>query len=142
MLENGRKAKILYVEDDQTLAMLYGLRLEQEGFEVVHCDDGESAIKAAQSVVPDLVLVDLMMPAVDGFTVIGALRGAAGGPPPANHPKIVVLSALSQPEDIQKARDLGADEYLVKSQVTIDEIMQNIRRVLGIPEPAPGAAGA
>jgi DNA-binding response OmpR family regulator len=136
-MDTTRKPKILYVEDDRTLAMLYGMRLEAEGFDVEHCDDGESAIKAAQVAAPDLILVDLMMPALDGFKLIDIFHKAAE----TSSAKIVVLSALSQPEDISKARELGTDEYLIKSQVTVDEIVDNIRRVLGAPTP-PVTTGA
>ena len=130
-MENTRKPKILYVEDDRTLAMLYGMRLEEEGFEVIHCDDGEGALKTVQNLVPDLIVVDLMMPAMDGFKVIELLRAT----PATAQVRIMVLSALSQPEDIKKARNLGANDYLVKSQVTVDEIVANVRQALGIPTP-------
>jgi DNA-binding response OmpR family regulator len=124
-----KKPKILFVEDDPTLSGLFKMRMEAEGFEVLAVNDGESALKQGPAFQPDLVLSDLMMPNVSGYDVISALRGN----PATSQCKIIILSALSRPEDVEKAKTLGADDYLVKSQVVTDDIMDRIRSLLGLP---------
>ncbi|HEY6736079.1 MAG TPA: response regulator [Candidatus Saccharimonadia bacterium] len=121
--------RILMVEDDLTLADLYQMRMEAEGFEVKQCNDGEEALQAAKEFHPQLIVMDLMMPRLNGFDTIDILRHT----PEFATTKIVVLSAMSQPEDIQKAKSLGADEYLVKSQMVISDVMARLREMLGLP---------
>lgn len=124
-----RKPKILFIEDDLTLASLFTMRMEAEGFEVRQAHDGDAALQAAKEFRPDLVLCDLMMPHVSGYDVIDIMRNTVE----TANAKIVVISALSQPEDIEKAKKLGADDYIVKSQVVVDDIMNRLRNLLGLP---------
>lgn len=133
--------RILLVEDDLTLAELYSMRMEAEGFNVKHVDNGELALQAAQEFKPHLIVMDLMMPRLNGFDTIDILRNT----PEFAKVKIVVLSAMSQPADIAKAKDVGADEYLVKSQMVISDVMLRLRELLSLParapqEPAPADA--
>lgn len=121
------KAKILLVEDDMALAQAYSTRIEAEGFSVKHCADGEQALSAAIDYRPDLILLDIMMPKIDGYDVLDILRNT----PETEAVKIIILSALSQPGDIDRAKKLGADEYLVKSQAVITDVMERIRYHLG-----------
>src|SRR4051794_28375025 len=123
------KPKILFVEDDQGLAQVYKTRLETEGFEVSHCSDGEKALSQALEFKPDLILLDIMMPKISGFDVLDILRNTPG----TAKTKIVILSALSQPSDQDKAKELGADEYLVKSQVVIADVVAAIKGSLDVP---------
>jgi DNA-binding response OmpR family regulator len=135
-MDASHKLKILYVEDDQSLASLYSLRLRNEGYEVRQCADGDSALQAGREFKPDLILVDLMMPTLNGFDAIDMFRNTME----TSAAKIVVLSALNQQADIQRALDLGADEFLVKSQVGLEEVIQAVRRHLGQEQtPAPAA---
>ena len=122
------------VEDDLTLADLYQMRMEAEGFEVKLCNDGEAALQVAQDFHPQLIVMDIMMPRLNGFDAIDILRHT----PEFAATKIVVLSAMSQPDDIQKARDLGADEYFVKSQMVISDVMARLRTILGLPARGDG----
>jgi DNA-binding response OmpR family regulator len=124
-----KKPKILFIEDDLTLSSLYTLRMQAEGFEVMAVHEGETALQSAKTFHPDLVLCDLMMPNLSGYDVIDILRNTVE----TANAKFVVISALSQPEDIEKAKKLGADDYIVKSQVVIDEIMDRLRSLLGLP---------
>jgi CheY-like chemotaxis protein len=133
-MDTSHKPKILYVEDDQTLASLYGMRLKNEGYELRQCYDGDSALQAGREFKPDLILIDLMMPTLNGFDAIDMFRNTME----TSASKIVVLSALNQPADIQKALALGADEFLVKSQVGLEEVVQAVKRHLGL-EQAPTA---
>lgn len=121
------KSKILLVEDDMGLATVYKARLEAEGFEVHHCDNGETALSDAIKYHPDLIILDVMMPKISGFDVLDILRNT----PETTNIKVVMLTALSQPKDIEKAKSLGADDYLVKSQVVIADVIDRIKHHLG-----------
>lgn len=123
-----RKKKILLVEDDQGLSSVYKARLEAEGFEVYHCDNGESALSDAMEYKPDLILLDIMMPKISGFDVLDILRNT----PETANMKIIMLTALSQDTDKDRAKDLGADDYLVKSQVVIADVVDRINYHLGM----------
>jgi DNA-binding response OmpR family regulator len=125
------KPRILLVEDDLALATAYRVRMEAEGFEVKHCPNGEEALQTALEYHPDLIVLDIMMPKISGFDVLDILRNTKQ----TAHTKIVILTALSQPSDRQRAKDLGADEFLVKSQAVIADVMKRIRFHLGIKEP-------
>jgi DNA-binding response OmpR family regulator len=129
---NGRKKKILLVEDDLTLAGVYQQRLELEGFEVRHVANGEDALTAAIEFRPDLILLDIMMPKVNGFDVLDILRNT----PQTMNIRIIMLTALSQPKDRDKALELGADDFMVKSQVVISDVVARVRHFLGMEEPA------
>ena len=124
-----RKPKILLVEDDNSLATVYKARMEAEDFEVRHCDNGETALSAAIEFRPDLILLDVMMPRISGFDVLDILRNT----PETAKTKIIMLTALSQPTDQERAKSLGVDEYLVKSQAVISDVMERIRFHLGLP---------
>jgi DNA-binding response OmpR family regulator len=133
-IEGKPSARILLVEDDITLASLYQMRMEAEGFEVKQCNNGEEALQVAREYHPNLVLLDIMMPRLDGFDVLDILHNTPG----MKDMKIIILSALGQPSDQARAKELGADEYLVKSQVVIAEVMARIRFHLDLP-PLPPA---
>jgi|SRR5688572_17741774 DNA-binding response OmpR family regulator len=120
--------RILFVEDDDALAGVYLVRLQAEGFDVKRVSNGEDALAAATSYKPDLILLDVMMPKVSGFDVLDILRNT----PETANVKIVVLTALSQENDKKRAEELGADEYLVKSQVVITDVISRIKRHLGL----------
>jgi len=125
---NEIKKKILLVEDDQTLATVYKERLEMEGFEVQHTDNGESALDVAIKFAPDLILLDVMMPKLNGFDVLDILRNT----PATQNIHIIMLTALSQPKDADRAKELGADDFLVKSQVVIGDVVARIKHHLGM----------
>lgn len=126
MAEN--KQKILLVEDDQTLSESYSQRFIAEGFEVKKVTNGEEALSAALAFKPDVILLDIMMPKVDGLNVLDILRNT----PDTANVEIIVLSALSQQEDIDKAKALGADDYLVKSQVVLADVVEKVKQKLNI----------
>lgn len=118
--------KILLVEDDDNLANVYQTRLLAEGFEVRREPDGENALAAAVSYKPDLILLDVMMPKITGFDVLDILRNT----PDTANIKIIMLTARGQDSDRAKAASLGADDYLVKSQVVIADVMSRIKKHL------------
>ena len=127
-ITQGPMKKILYVEDDDGLAEVYLTRLDAEGFEVKRVPNGEDALATALAFKPDLILLDAMMPQVNGFDVLDILRNT----PETTNIKIIMLTALSQDSDRQRAEQLGADDYLVKSQVVIADVIEKIKHHLGI----------
>lgn len=122
------KKKILLVEDDEALAAVYRSRLELEGFETMEVNNGEKALSAAVEFKPDLILLDVMMPKISGFDVLDIIRNT----PETANIHVIMLTALSQPKDKEKAESLGVDDYLVKSQVVIGDVVERIKHNLGI----------
>lgn len=125
---NGQKKKILLVEDDMSLSAVYRSRLEIEGFDVREANNGEDALSATVEYRPDLILLDVMMPKISGFDVLDILRNT----PETANVRIIMLTALSQPKDKERAESLGVDDYLVKSQVVIGDVVARVKHHLGI----------
>lgn len=125
------KKRILLVEDDQALAKVYVSRLELEGFEVRHVLNGEDALSTALQFKPDLIVLDAMMPKISGFDVLDILRNT----PETMNVRVIMLTALSQAKDKEMAEKLGADDYLVKSQVVIGDVVERIKHHLGMDRP-------
>lgn len=122
------KKKILLVEDDTALASVYRARLELEGFDVHEVHNGEEALSTTLEYKPDLILLDNMMPKISGFDVLDILRNT----PETMNVRIIMLTALSQPKDKERAEKLGIDEYMVKSQVVIGDVVARVKFHLGI----------
>lgn len=138
-------AKIMLVEDDNNLREIYEARLLAEGYEIVSAHDGEEALALAVKEKPDLIISDVMMPKISGFDMLDILRTT----PEIKDTKVIMMTALSQAEDKDRADKLGADRYLVKSQVTLEDVAKIAREVLETagsssststptPDPAPG----
>jgi CheY-like chemotaxis protein len=131
-------AKIMLVEDDNNLREIYQARLETEGYEIISAQDGEEALALAVKEKPDLIISDVMMPKISGFDMLDILRGT----PEVKDTKVIMMTALSQAEDKARADKLGADRYLVKSQVTLEDVARVAREVLeGKPDSSMGTAG-
>lgn len=125
----GQHAKrILLVEDDDALANVYLTRLQAEGFDVCRVANGEDALVSALEYHPDLVLLDVMMPKVSGFEVLDIIRNT----PETANLKVIMLTALSQEADKKRAESMGVDDYLVKSQVVIADVVERIKQHLGM----------
>lgn len=122
------KYKILLVEDDEALAQVYRSRLEIEGFDIRWVGNGEDALSAAIEFKPALILLDAMMPKISGFDVLDILRNT----PETNDIRVIMLTALSQPKDKERAESLGVDDYLVKSQVVIGDVVERVKYHLGL----------
>jgi len=120
-------AKILLVEDDNNLREIYEARLQAEGYTIVVAKDGEEALVVAKQEHPDLIISDVMMPRVSGFEMLDILRNTEG----FKDTKVIMLTALGQAEDQSRAGKLGADRYLVKSQVTLEDIVNAAIELLG-----------
>lgn len=124
------KKKILLVEDDEVLASVYRARLEMEGFEVEEVHDGEKALSVAINFRPNLILLDVMMPKINGFDVLDILKNT----PETMNVRIIMLTALSQESDRDRAEKLGVDDYLVKSQVVIADVIERVKHHLGMDD--------
>jgi len=127
------KKKILLVEDDEALAAVYKSRLDIEGFETKEVNNGELALTAAMEFKPDLILLDAMMPKISGFDVLDILRNT----PETSQVRVIMLTALSQPKDKERAESLGVNDYLVKSQVVIGDVIERVKFHLGLLEQKP-----
>lgn len=122
----NRHAKILVVEDETFLVKIYTAKLKKEGYEVVIANDGQEAVTLAEQVKPDLILLDLILPRMNGFEALELMRAS-----PANRTTpVIVLSNLGQEEDIKRAEALGADSYLVKANYSIQDVMAKIRETI------------
>ena len=127
------KKKILLVEDDVALSTVYKSRLDLEGFETETVNNGEDALSSAQKFKPDFILLDAMMPKISGFDVLDILRNT----PETRDIRVIMLTALSQPKDKERAESLGVNDYLVKSQVVIGDVIERVKFHLGLLEEKP-----
>lgn len=118
--------KILIVEDDKYLANAHRVKLSKSGFEAMIAYDGEQAIQSMDSFNPDLILLDLIMPNKDGFAVLAELKQT----PKWQHIPVIVTSNLSQKEDINRALELGAANYIIKSNSDLNDLLVKIHTIL------------
>ncbi len=131
--------KILLVEDDKSLREIYGVRLLAEGYDIVSADDGEKALAMAIKERPKLIISDVMMPNISGFGMLDILRSTTE----TKDIKVIIMTALSSEDQRQRGAQLGANRYLVKSQVGIEDVIRVVHEVLGDQaSPAPAPAGA
>ena len=121
-------AKILLVEDDQSLREIYGIRLTAEGYEIVPAGDGEQALALAVKEKPDLIISDVMMPKISGFDMLDILRST----PETKDIKVIMMTALSSEDQRERGEALGADRFLVKSQVGIEDVVNAVHEVLDV----------
>ncbi len=133
--------KIMLVEDDKSLREIYGVRLLAEGYDIVSAGDGEEALAMAIKDRPDLIVSDVMMPKISGFDMLDILRSTTE----TKDIKVIMMTALSSDEQRKRGEQLGADMYLVKSQVGIEDVVKAVHQVLADKpgaSPAPAAPGA
>jgi len=123
----GKKPKVLIVEDDSFLRGVIAQKLVREGFDVEAAIDSIEAFESMKSKKPEIILLDLILPGMDGFEILSQLKKT----PDSGDIPVMILSNLGQEEDKRRAMDLGAVEYFVKSDHTPDEIVQRIRAILG-----------
>ena len=132
--------KILLVEDDKSLREIYGVRLLAEGYDIISAGDGEAALAMAIKERPALIVSDVMMPKISGFDMLDILRSTTE----TKNIKVIMMTALSSDDQRKRGEELGADKYLVKSQVGIEDVVRAVHEVLGdapslggSPSPAP-----
>lgn len=124
-MPNSEK-KILIIEDDKFLRKLVVRKLMSEGYDVSEAVDGEQGVKKAQTENPDLVLLDLILPGIDGFEVLARIKSDSN----TNSIPVIILSNLGQREDIEKGFNLGAVDYLIKAHFTPNEIIEKVSALL------------
>ena len=132
----SKMTKILLVEDDKSLSEIYDVRLRAEGYDILSASDGEQALALAIKEVPDLIISDVMMPNISGFDMLDILRSTTE----TRGIHVIMMTALSSDEQRQRGMALGADRYLIKSQVGIEDVVRTVHEVLGdasVPSPAP-----
>lgn len=127
MKKPAKQGRILIVEDEKPLSHALKLKLASAGYDVTHTDNGEEALRLAMEQQFDLILLDIIMPKMDGFNMLALLKEK--GKSAAQ--KIIVLSSLGQPQDIERAKTLGASDYLVKTHYPIATIIDKINTTLG-----------
>ncbi len=128
--------KILLVEDDKSLREIYGVRLLAEGYDIISAGDGEEALAMAIKERPALIVSDVMMPKISGFDMLDILRSTTE----TRDIKVVMMTALSSEDQRKRGEQLGADRYLVKSQVGIEDVVRTVHEVLGdAPTSATGS---
>ncbi len=136
--------KIMLVEDDKSLREIYGIRLLAEGYEIKSAGDGEEALAMAIKEKPDLIISDVMMPKISGFDMLDILRAT----PETKDIKVIMMTALSSEDQRARGESLGANRYLVKSQVGIEDVVRTVHDVLSdtpnasVAQQTPAAAPA
>ena len=123
--------RILLVEDDRFLRKAAEATLKQQGYTVITAADGEEALRVARSEPLDLILLDLIMPKLNGFQVLNALKTDA----PTAHIPVIILSNLGQDRDVQQAMEAGATAYFIKADLSLQALVQRVEEAL-----APGGA--
>lgn len=114
---------ILIIEDDAFFRELVAKKLTSDGFDVLEAVDGEKGIEKAKKLKPNLILLDLLLPNIDGFEVLATLKQDVD----TSAIPVIILSNLSQKEDIEKGLKSGASDFLVKSQIDLDEVIAKIK---------------
>lgn len=119
--------KILIVEDDMFLQGLAATKLAKEGYEVKTAGNADEAAKSIAATVPDFILLDLILPGVDGYGILSNVRA---NPATATTP-VIIFSNLAEDKDIMKAKELGATDFMIKSNFTLDELAEKIKALIG-----------
>lgn len=119
-------AKVLIVEDDKFLRELISQKLTKEGYEASSAVDGEEGVKKVKEEKPDIVLLDLILPGIDGFEVLTKVKED----PSVSSIPVIILSNLGQKEDIERGMKIGATDYLIKAHFTPSEIIEKIKSII------------
>lgn len=130
MQNNKLGFKVLLAEDDSFLREICTKKLVHEGFTVIEAADGEQTLIEVKKNLPDIILLDIILPAIDGFEVLKKIRSDADKK--INKIPIIMLTNLGQADDIKKATDLGANGYIIKAHFTTAEIIDKVKTQLGI----------
>jgi len=128
MATKSYSQKILIVEDDAFLADIYKTKMEMEGFKVMVATDGEKGLKMIQTKAPDLVLLDILLPKMDGFAILEEAKKAEE----TKNIPIILLTNLGQNEDVERGLGLGAADYLIKAHFKPAEVASKIKKCLNI----------
>jgi len=121
-----KKKKILLVEDDPFLIDIYSTKLKDAGFEVLVSDEGEEVLGKVKEENPDLLLLDIVLPEIDGWEILRRIKSEEK----FKELKVIILSNLGQKEEVEKGMDLGAVSYLIKAHYTPSQVVEEVKKVL------------
>lgn len=122
----GKTSKILIIDDDPFILDMYVLKFKERGFDIAIAHDGKEGLKKAREFRPDAILLDVVMPAPDGFDVLQELKQS----PETKDAKIVLLTNLGQKEEVERGTRLGADDYIIKAHFTPSEVVEKVKNLL------------
>ena len=127
MANQNSQKKVLITEDEEVLLRMYSLKFTNQGFKVVQADNGAKGLELAKKELPDIILMDIIMPQLDGFEVLKELKKDQK----TKNIPVIMLSNLGQEEDIKRGQELGAADYLVKANMTPMQVVDKVKEVLG-----------
>lgn len=119
--------KILIVDDDSLISGMYSLKFKEVGFKVFVATDGKSAIETAKAETPDILLLDVILPQMDGFEILAELKKQGL----LKKMKVAMLSNVGEQKDMQRGMDLGAADYIVKANSTPSQVVERVKKILG-----------
>ena len=125
-MSEGRNIKILLAEDDSFLSSMYVTKLQLSGYEVEHAEDGQVAMEKMKNAKPDLLLLDIVMPNKSGFEVLEEIKKNAD----LSDMPVILLTNLSQKDDVDRGLNLGANDYLIKAHFTPSEVVSKIEKLI------------
>lgn len=125
-METEKKYKVLIIDDDPFILDMYVLKFKEAGFEVETAQEAKTGFQKIKETAPDIVLLDVVMPTMDGFEALQQLKKENQ----PNFPKIVLLTNLGQKEDVDKGLRFGADDYIIKAHFTPSEVVEKIKKIL------------
>ncbi len=121
-----KKPKILWVEDDKLIGTILAKKLVSSGFDLFHAQSGEEGLEALKQAIPDVIVLDLLLPGIGGFDVLQEINKDAG----LRKVPVMILSNLSKPTDIERAKDLGAKRFLIKAATSLEQIVKEIKALI------------
>lgn len=127
-MDSTTSKKILIIDDDPFILDMYALKFREEGFQVESAKDGKEGLKKIKEYSPEIILLDIVMPVMDGFDVIHQLKKDNIAPAT----KVVLLSNLGQKDDVERGMRLGANDYIIKAHFTPSEVVNKIKTLMGI----------
>ncbi|MCK5084709.1 MAG: response regulator [Candidatus Pacebacteria bacterium] len=125
-MDQNKKTKVIIIEDDSYISDMYRIKFESEDFETIVANNGVEGIKLLERVVPDIILLDVVMPKIDGFSVLKAIKKN----PKLDKIPVILLTNLSQKENVERGFELGASSYIIKAHFTPSEVVEKIKEVL------------
>lgn len=123
---DNKATKVLVVEDDKMILDMYTLKFAQEGYKVVQAENGKDGLAMAKKESPDIILLDIILPQMDGFTVLKKLKSDSS----TKNMPVVLLTNLGQDGDVKKGLELGAVDYLIKANYTPSQVVEKVKSLL------------
>lgn len=125
MMTPTTKPKIVLIDDDQFIAEMYVIKFKESGFEIETAEDAKTGLKKIKEFAPDVILLDIVMPTMDGLEALREIKKSGG-----QKPKVILLTNLGQQEDVEKGMSLGADGYIIKANFTPSEVVEKVKSLL------------